>query len=88
MPKSRAQLMVKLMENLQIYRSTSNLFSGKDSIITVRDLIKWAQRMQKCTSTTNFEVAMEGYLVLAERARNCKLHILLIINANVLENDK
>ena len=45
LPKSRASLMVKVMENLQIFRSQSNLFSGKNSIITVRDLLKWAGRI-------------------------------------------
>ena len=45
LPKSRATLMVKTMENLQIYRSQSSLFSGKDSTITVRDLLKWANRV-------------------------------------------
>ena len=44
MPKSRAELMVKVMENLQIYRTQGNLFSGKESVITVRDLLKWANR--------------------------------------------
>ena len=45
MPKSRAELMVKVMENLQIYRTQGNLFSGKESVITVRDLLKWANRL-------------------------------------------
>lgn len=47
MPKSRAVLMVKTLENLQIYRSQGSLFSGKDSTITVRDLLKWANRVNK-----------------------------------------
>jgi len=44
-PASRSSLMVKVMEDLQIYRSSGNLFSGKDSTITVRDLLKWAGRV-------------------------------------------
>lgn len=47
LPPSRALLMVKVMENLQIFRSQSNLFSGKNSIITVRDLLKWAGRINQ-----------------------------------------
>jgi midasin len=47
LPPSRASLMVKVMENLQIFRSQSNLFSGKNSIITVRDLLKWAGRINQ-----------------------------------------
>jgi len=45
MPASRAALMVKVMEQLQIYRSQANLFAGKNAIITVRDLLKWAGRV-------------------------------------------
>lgn len=63
--------MVKTMEALQIYRSQTNLFSGKNSIITVRDLLKWAGRINHQIETTLLEqVALEGYFVLAERARN------------------
>ena len=71
-PESRAKLMVDVMESLQIYRSQgSNLFSGKDSTITVRDLLKWANRMseQSMTSTIH-DLALEGFLVLGERSRN------------------
>ena len=68
MPKSRAELMVKVMENLQIYRTQGNLFSGKESVITVRDLLKWANRLQESVSVG--DLAMEGFLVLGERARN------------------
>jgi midasin len=45
LPASRAALMVKVMESLQIYRSQTSVFSGKDSTITVRDLLKWAGRI-------------------------------------------
>lgn len=45
MPASRAALMIRVMELLQIYRSQANLFSGKNAIITVRDLLKWAGRV-------------------------------------------
>jgi midasin (ATPase involved in ribosome maturation) len=45
MPESRAILMIRVMESLQIYRSQANLFSGKNAIITVRDLLKWAGRV-------------------------------------------
>ena len=46
LPKSRATLMVKTMDNLQIYRSKGNLFAGKNSTITVRDLLKWGERLK------------------------------------------
>jgi midasin len=55
LPSSRAILMVKTMEALQIYRSQTNLFSGKNSIITVRDLLKWAGRINHQIETTLLE---------------------------------
>jgi len=68
--------MVKVMENLQIYRSTGSIFSGKESTITVRDLLKWAGRVN-LNSTTNIHmdlyfIALEGFLVLGERSRDAK----------------
>jgi midasin (ATPase involved in ribosome maturation) len=38
--------MIKVMDNLQIYRSKANVFSGKNSTITVRDLLKWGNRIK------------------------------------------
>ena len=74
LPPSRAALMVKVMENLQIYRTQANLFSGKNSTITVRDLLKWAGRVNQSNSNgdhvTPENIALEGFLVLAERTRN------------------
>jgi midasin (ATPase involved in ribosome maturation) len=70
LPKSRAVLMVKTMENLQIYRSQGSLFAGKDSTITVRDLLKWANRVAKDNQgLSTSDIALEGYLVLGERSR-------------------
>jgi len=58
---------------LQIYRGgRGNVFAGKDANITVRDLLKWAQRLRKTQVMTVEEVALEGFLVLGERARNGK----------------
>ncbi len=63
--------MVKALVNLQIYRSKASLFSGKDSVITVRDLLKWADRVSRVNKTLTVpEIAMEGFLLFAERARN------------------
>lgn len=70
LPKSRAGLMVKTLENLQIYRSQGSLFSGKESTITVRDLLKWANRVNHDESLVVQDIAMEGFLVLAERSRS------------------
>jgi len=64
--------MVRVMEQLQIYRSQGqHLFSGKDSTITVRDLLKWASRLSdQCATSSVEDLAREGFFVLAERARN------------------
>eukprot|EP00347_Sterkiella_histriomuscorum_P024492 403330924 len=70
MPQTRAKLMVEVMENLQIYRSQGNIFSGKESTITVRDLLKWANRLRQLQSVSTLDLALEGYLVLGERSRN------------------
>ena len=71
LPKSRAEVMVKTMENLQIYRSQESLFSGKNSTITVRDLLKWAERISRSSKGMSInDVANEGFLVLGERSRN------------------
>ena len=72
-PASRSGQMVKVMENLQIYRSQGNIFSGKDSTITVRDLLKWAGRInarnQEGSHMDMSAMALEGFLVLGERSR-------------------
>ena len=68
--------MVKALVNLQIYRSKASLFSGKDSVITVRDLLKWAGRVnansQLGTHMDQQAIALEGFLVLGERSREPK----------------
>ena len=62
------------MEQLQIYRSKASLFSGKDSVITVRDLLKWADRLkladQKGGGLSPHQIALEGFLLLGERSRS------------------
>jgi midasin len=57
------------MEQLQIYRAGNNLFAGKESTVTVRDLLKWATRLRHADSISVDELAIEGYLVLGERSR-------------------
>ncbi len=46
------------------------MFSGKDSTITVRDLLKWANRINKESNSELAVIALEGFLVLGERSRN------------------
>ena len=65
-PPSYAKLLVKVMTSLQKRRSKSGVFRGKDGLITPRDLLRWAER--KVTSKQ--ELAIQGYMLLAERLRD------------------
>ena len=65
-PRSHAKLLVKTMSVLRQRRSKSGLFRGKDGLITPRDLLRWAQR----SSSSKTDLAIEGYMLLAERLRD------------------
>ena len=65
-PPSHAKLLVKVMKSLRQRRSRTGIFRGKDGLITPRDLLRWAGR----GASTKQELAMEGYMLLAERLRN------------------
>lgn len=54
------------MKDLQFYRQEASVFRGNDSVITVRDLLKWASRY----TVTLDDIAHEGYILLAERMRD------------------
>ena len=62
--------MVEVLKQLKLYRSYSNILAGKESVITVRDLLKWGNRLIQNGIMELRTVAMEGYLLLGERARN------------------
>jgi midasin len=65
-PPSHAKHLVEIMVSLRHRRSKSNLFLGKDSFITPRDLLRWAERK----GSTKQELAEQGYMLLAERLRS------------------
>lgn len=65
-PPSHAKLLVKIMIDLRRRRSKSNVFLGKDSFITPRDLLRWAER--HCGSKQ--DLAKHGFMLLAERLRS------------------
>jgi midasin len=65
-PPSHAKRLVEIMDTLRQRRSKSNVFLGKDSFITPRDLLRWAERK----SSSKHELAQEGYMLLAERLRS------------------
>jgi midasin len=65
-PPSTATKLVEVMVALRYQRSKCNLFMGKDSFITPRDLLRWAERK----SSSRLEFAEQGYMLLAERLRS------------------
>lgn len=65
-PLSHAKQLVSVMEGLRQRRGSSSVFLGRDSLITPRDLLRWAGR--GCSSKA--ELAQEGYMLLAERLRS------------------
>ncbi|XP_069167675.1 LOW QUALITY PROTEIN: midasin-like [Procambarus clarkii] len=74
-PLSYSKKMVAVLQDLQNMRRGSNLFQGKQSFITLRDLFRWAERYRLAPKqTTKFydwdqHLADEGYIVLAGRVR-------------------
>ncbi|KAK3283483.1 hypothetical protein CYMTET_8818 [Cymbomonas tetramitiformis] len=70
---SHASKLVEVMRQLQMRRSGSRVFSGKDSYITPRDLFRWAERHGRATGQTAQDhyqmLAEDGYMLLAERLR-------------------
>ena len=73
LPKSYSKLLVQTMKDLQKYRSQKGVFFGKSSLITLRDLFRWAQRYTKYRdSSDNYKqfLGEHGYLLLAGRSRN------------------
>jgi midasin len=64
-PPTHAKLLVKVMSALRQRRSQSGVFRGKDGLITPRDLLRWAER----GGSSKTAIAMEGYMLLAERLR-------------------
>ncbi|CAK4727123.1 unnamed protein product [Aphanomyces euteiches] len=65
LPPSYCTLLINIMLDLQRIRAQSSVFAGKAGFITIRDLLRWAQRQP----TTKQKVAEEGYFLLAERLR-------------------
>eukprot|EP00171_Calliarthron_tuberculosum_P020741 IDg20741t1 len=58
--------MVAVMRELQTRRRLSRLFSGKSGFVTARDLFRWGAR----TPSSRKELAVYGFFLLGERARN------------------
>ena len=66
LPQTRAKTLVEVMETLKMVRSRQNFFAGKESLITIRDLLKWGSR-----DVVDYEnMAVEGIQILVERLRH------------------
>ncbi|CAL4138118.1 unnamed protein product, partial [Meganyctiphanes norvegica] len=74
-PLSYSKKMVGVLQELQNMRRGTNLFQGRQSFITLRDLFRWAERYRLAPKqTTQFydwdqHLADEGYLVLSGKVR-------------------
>ncbi|KAI3630227.1 hypothetical protein MIR68_011662 [Amoeboaphelidium protococcarum] len=64
---SYAKKMIKVYQDLQLHRSKSKLFNGKDGYMTLRDLFRWASRENPGGEQP---IGDDGYMLLAERLRN------------------
>jgi midasin len=72
-PPSHAKCLVDVMVTLRQRRSKSNVFLGKDSFITPRDLLRWAERQ----ASSKLGLAEQGYMLLAERLRSEEEQLLV-----------
>ena len=62
---SYGQRIVEVFQELQKYRQSSRIFESKHGFATLRDLFRWAGR----DAMSYQELADNGYMLLAERAR-------------------
>ena len=64
-PPSYVKVMLAVYQDLQSHRNQSAVFLGKQSFMTVRDLLRWGHRQLN----SYLELATEGFTLLAERLR-------------------
>eukprot|EP00928_Gymnodinium_smaydae_P070251 TRINITY_DN54136_c0_g1_i1.p1 TRINITY_DN54136_c0_g1~~TRINITY_DN54136_c0_g1_i1.p1 ORF type:complete len:2263 (+),score=321.22 TRINITY_DN54136_c0_g1_i1:723-6791(+) len=65
LPPSFVSVMLAVYKELQTHRCQSAVFQGKQSFMTVRDLLRWGHRQPSSYQ----ELALEGFLLLGERLR-------------------
>lgn len=69
--------LVSVLQGLQMRRSRDNIFQGRQSLVTLRDLFRWAERYHRADKPVTTgdlydweqHLADEGFLVLAGRVR-------------------
>ncbi|XP_022152480.1 midasin isoform X2 [Momordica charantia] len=83
-PQNYAKKMVDVMKELQLFRQSSKIFSGKHGFITPRDLFRWAYRFKEFGCSYE-DLARDGYYLLAERLRNLveKSVVLEVLERNL-----
>ena len=64
-PSSYAKKLVNVFTRIVQARNSSNIFEGRLSFITLRDLFRWASRKANGYQ----ELAVHGYMLIAERIR-------------------
>ncbi|OII75562.1 MDN1 midasin [Cryptosporidium ubiquitum] len=71
-PVSYSQLMVKVFMELKTHRSKSQMFSGDFSFVTVRDLLRWGNRLvySKNNILDKKNLVIQGFYVIGERIRD------------------
>ena len=72
LPATNAEKMIAVMHKLQQQRDSHSLFLGKGSLITVRDLFRWGERMKGAPDNTLQTLAEHGYRLLGERLRSAE----------------
>jgi midasin len=75
LPESYAKLLIRTVSEVKTKRSqASGIFLGKHSLITLRDLFRWANRFSRIDQTTECRdwkqyLAEQGLLILTSRCR-------------------
>jgi midasin len=75
-PNTYSTLLIQTVFELQTHRSQYNgIFAGKNSLITLRDLFRWAERYSKLDKTVKCDdwkqyLAEQGFLMLSGRCRS------------------
>ncbi|VDM57864.1 unnamed protein product [Angiostrongylus costaricensis] len=75
--KSAATKMINVLSKLRLKRSVSGVFSATDSLMTLRDVFRWAKRLVTDSTSDDWLqvlphqiLANHGYFLLAGRCRN------------------
>uniref|UniRef100_A0A0K0CYC0 Midasin n=1 Tax=Angiostrongylus cantonensis TaxID=6313 RepID=A0A0K0CYC0_ANGCA len=70
--KSAATKMINVLSKLRLKRSVGGVFSATDSLMTLRDVFRWAKRLVTDSTSDDWLqiLANHGYFLLAGRCRN------------------